>query len=126
MEQNTQHDIEQNTRHRRQQKTFRVLFWLCLTGLLVFMVALGTPFVSRAVAGHVLASAGCTAAGFDIQAQCPPGSYATRFIPFGHWLTTFLAPYLLVRQFWDLLLVWAAAVLGLGILSTSTGAPRKP
>jgi hypothetical protein len=110
---------------KQKQKIFKTLFGVVLIGLLVFMVALGTPILSRAVSGHVLAAAGCTAAGFDQQAQCPAGSFATRFIPFAHWLTTFLAPYLLIRQFWDVLLVWAGLALGLGVLAASPGTSGK-
>jgi ABC-type multidrug transport system fused ATPase/permease subunit len=105
----------------QRHKIFQPLFWSVLIGLLVFMVALGTPFLSRVVSGHVLAAAGCTAAGFDMQAQCPAGSFANRFVPFAHWLTTFLAPYLLVKQFWDVILAWASVVLVLGLLAASPG-----
>jgi hypothetical protein len=109
----------------QRHKIFQPMFWLVLTGLLVFMIALGTPFLSRVVSGHVLAAAGCSAAGFDIQAQCPPGSFASRFIPFAHWLTTFLAPYLLVKQFWDVLLVWGGVTLALGMAAASPDTFRK-
>jgi hypothetical protein len=33
--------------------------------------------------------------------------------PFRHWLTTFLAPYLLVKQFWGVLAVWAGVALAI-------------
>jgi hypothetical protein len=113
----------------QRRQIFNILFWAVLVGLLVFMVALGTPFLSKAVAAHLLAAAGCSAAGFDLQAQCPPGSFATRFVPFAHWLTTFLAPYLLVRQFWDVLLVWAGLAGALAFLAGRpdvSGNRRRP
>jgi hypothetical protein len=110
----------------RRPRIFRTLFWVVLIGLLVFIVALGMPFLSKFVASHVLAAAGCTAASFDMQAKCPPGSLADRFVPFAHWFTTFLSPYLLIRQFWDVLLVWGGVALGLGVLSSSTDAGRRP
>jgi hypothetical protein len=109
----------------QQHKIFKPLFWTVLIGLLVFMVALGTPVLSRVVSGHVLAAAGCTSAGFDLQAQCPPDSFANRFIPFAHWLTTFVTPYLLVRQFWDVLLAWAGVALVLRFLAASPDADSK-
>ncbi len=107
------------------QKMFRLIFWGLLVGLTVFVIAFGTPGLSKVAAGQVLAAAGCAPAGFDMQATCPPGSRAARFVPLGHWFTSLLAPYVLVKNFWDVLLVWGGLTLAAAIASGAFGADVK-
>jgi hypothetical protein len=108
------------------QKSFRLVFWAMFVGLILFILAFGIPGASRIAAGQVLAAAGCTPPGFDMQAVCPPGSVATRFVPLGHWFTSWLAPYLLIRNFWDVLLAWVGIILAAAVASGLGRARVKP
>ena len=63
----------------------RSLFWLVTGGLIAFCLAFGLPFLSKIAAGKVIAMAGCTPPSFDMQAVCPAGSYAEKFVPLSHW-----------------------------------------
>ncbi len=77
----------------------RSLFWIRLLGLVVFVIAFGTPFLRAYTSGKVVVWFGCSPAALDGQAVCPPGSLATRFTPLTHWIGSLLAPVLFVRQF---------------------------
>ncbi len=77
---------------------------LLTAGLIAFCVLFGTPFLARQSAGQVIAWAGCTPPSFDMQAVCPPGSWATPFAPLSHWFGNLLAPFVLISSFgWYLL-----------------------
>lgn len=89
-------------------------FWLVLGGLVAFCLLFGTPFVAKIAAGKVVAAAGCTAPSFDMQAICPEGSYAEKFIPLSHWFTSGMAPFILMQNFSGLLFAWAALSAALG------------
>jgi hypothetical protein len=86
----------------------KLLFWLATSSLTSFCLLFGLPFVSRFAAGKVIVMAGCKPPSFDIQAVCPAGSFAEPFVPLSHWLTSAVAPYLLVKNFGGLLLAWGA------------------
>jgi hypothetical protein len=90
-------------------KCLMIVFFTLTFGLIVFCLLFGLPFVSKFAAAKVLAMAGCSMPSFDIQAICPAGSYAKPFIPLSHWLTTFLAPLVLIQNFGGMLIVWVAA-----------------
>ncbi len=108
------------------QTFFRAAFWALFVGLLVFIVAFGTPGVNRIAAGQVLSAAGCSPPGFDMQAVCPPGSRAARFAPLAHWFTSLLAPYVLVKNFWDVLLVWTGLTLAAAVASGFGRTRQRP
>jgi hypothetical protein len=98
-------------------KCLMIVFYVLTFGLVAFCLLFGLPFVSKFAAVKVLAMAGCTMPSFDIQATCPAGSYATPFIPLGHWLTSFLAPLVLVQNFGGMLMKWTAICFTLWFLS---------
>jgi hypothetical protein len=97
------------------QRLCRSLFWLVTGGLIAFCLAFGLPFLSKIAAGKVVAMAGCTPPSFDLQAVCPAGSYAEKFVPLSHWFTSLLAPLVLVQNFGGLLAGWAALAVALGV-----------
>jgi len=99
-------------------KYSKLIFWILFAGLILFTVAFGMPILARVNSSKVLTLAGCTLAGFDLKASCPEGAnFAARFIPLNHWLSVFLAPFMFVKQFWDILLVWVALIAYFGIVA---------
>lgn len=103
---------------RNTQNFIKLLYWLATGSLIAFCLSFGLPFVSRVTAGKVIAMAGGKPPIFDMQAVCPAGSFAEPFVPLSHWLTTALAPYLLLKNSGGLLLGWA----GLRCVSCFTSA----
>ncbi|MCW5649872.1 MAG: hypothetical protein KIS62_09015 [Ramlibacter sp.] len=95
------------------------LFWLSTGSLVAFCLMFGLPFLSSITAGKVIAMAGCKPPSFDMQAVCPPGSFAEPFIPLSHWMTSLVAPLILIKNFGIALLIWAGVSFGLGIASGS-------
>jgi hypothetical protein len=92
-------------------KYSKLIFWILFAGLILFIVAFGMPFVARINSSKVLTLAGCKLASFDLKASCPEGvNFAARFIPLNHWMSVFLAPIILIKQFWDILLVWTGLI----------------
>lgn len=92
---------------QRTQRIIQLLFWLTTGSLVVFCFLFGFPVISQFASRKVIAFAGCSPPSFDIQAVCPPGSFAEPFVPLSHWLTSFLAPIVLVTNFGGILLIWA-------------------
>jgi hypothetical protein len=88
-------------------KPLYVSFLLSTVSLKLFCIVFGVPVLSKVASEQVLYWAGCSSAGFDTQAKCPPGSFAEPFIPLSHWFTTFMSPLILLRNFGALLLGWA-------------------
>jgi hypothetical protein len=97
------------------QATCSLIFKALVISLIVFVVAFGTPVLSRYASGQVLEMAGCSKPGFDTQAECPKKSFANRFVPLAHWLTSFLAPIVLIENFGDVLLGWVVLIIIFGI-----------
>ena len=87
------------------------LFWIMLLGLVAFVVAFGTPFLSAYTSGKVVSLFGCSPAGLDRPAVCPDGSIAAHFAPLTHWIGSVLAPVIFVKQFWGLIVCWGALIL---------------
>ena len=109
---------------------FKTLFLALLISLGLFILAFGTPVLSMFTSAKVLAWAGCSSAGFDTPAiRCNHGgggAVSERFGPLSYWFTTLLAPYLLVRHLWDVLLGWLALTLVSGGLAAfSSGKPAQ-
>lgn len=111
---------------------FKTLFLALLISLVLFTIAFGTPVLSMFTSAKVLAWVGCSSAGFDTPAiRCGYGGggvVSERFGPLSYWFTTLLAPYLLVKHLWDVLLGWLALTLLFGGLATLGGgmpAPKK-
>jgi hypothetical protein len=96
------------------------LFWLSAGSLVLFCLLFGLPIVSSFTAGKVIALAGCKPPSFDMQAVCPPGSFATPFIPLSHWMTSIVAPLILIKNFGFLLIGWAATTFVLGVASSAS------
>lgn len=91
-------------------------------GFVVFFVAFGTPFLSVVTSGKVLTWAGCVPAGFDSpDVRCPNGDgfLSTRFAPLTFWFSTLFAPFILIKQFWDVILGWMVLMLVFLVLSVS-------
>ncbi|WP_411878139.1 hypothetical protein [Polaromonas sp. YR568] len=110
----------------------KTLFLVLLTGFVLFILAFGTPVLSMFTSAKVLAWAGCSSAGFDTPAiRCNHGgggAVSERFGPLSYWFTTLLAPYLLVKHLWDVLLAWLVLTLVFGGLAAAGGnkpAPKK-
>jgi hypothetical protein len=108
------------------------LFLALLVSLVLFAIAFGTPVLSMFTSAKVLAWAGCSSAGFDNPAiRCGYGGggmVSERFGPLSYWFTTLLAPYFLVKHFWDVMLGWLALTLvfgGLAAVSASKPTPKK-
>jgi hypothetical protein len=95
-------------------KSLYVSFLLSTSGLVLFCIVFGVPFLSKVASEQVLQWAGCTAASFDMQAKCPPDSFAEPFIPLSHWFTTIMSPLILLRNFGFLLLGWSVLCCVLG------------
>ena len=109
---------------------FKSLFLALLISLGLFILAFGTPVLSMFTSAKVLAWAGCSSAGFDTPAiRCSyggGGAVSERFGPLSYWFTTLLAPYLLVKHLWDVLLGWLALTLVFGGLAAfSSGKPGQ-
>ncbi|MBX3658476.1 MAG: hypothetical protein KF740_08595 [Ramlibacter sp.] len=98
-------------------RVLKWLFWLSAGSLIAFCLLFGLPFLSSITAGQVIALAGCKPPSFDAQAVCPPGSFATPFIPLSHWMTSLVAPLILIKNFGIALLIWAGLSFVLGLLS---------
>lgn len=94
---------------------FKFLFWLAASSLIAFCLLFGLPFVSRIAASRAVAMAGCRPASFDMQAVCPPGSYAEPFVPLSHWFTSGMAPFVLVQNFGGMLVAWTSLCVALGL-----------
>jgi hypothetical protein len=111
---------------------FKSLFLASLVSLALFTIAFGTPVLSMFTSAKVLAWIGCSSAGFDTPAiRCGyggGGAISERFGPLSYWFTTLLAPYFLVKHFWDVLLGWLVLTLSFGGLAAVSGgkpAPKK-
>lgn len=111
---------------RNTRNFIKLLYWLATGSLMAFCLSFGLPFVSRVTAGKVIAMAGCKPPSFDMQAVCPAGSFAEPFVPLSHWLTTALAPYLLLKNFGGLLLGWAVLCIVLYISYRSLRISHAP
>ena len=109
---------------QQTHRLLKLMFWLATGGLIVFCLLFGIPFLSAIAAGKVVAMAGCTPPGFDMQAVCPPGSYAEPFVPLSHWFTSGLAPLVLAQNFGGMLTVWAIVCFALGFLRRVLGARK--
>lgn len=109
----------------RMHLVCKTLFLALLMGLVLFALAFGTPVLSMFTSAKVLAWVGCSSAGFDNPAiRCGyggGGAVSERFGPLSYWFTTLLAPYFLVKHFWDVLLGWLALILIFGGLATASG-----
>jgi hypothetical protein len=110
--------------------TFKSLFLALLISLALFTIAFGTPVLSMFTSAKVLGWVGCSSAGFDTPAiRCGYGGggvVSERFGPLSYWFTTLLAPYLLVKHLWDVLLGWLALTLVFGGLAAfSSGKPGR-
>jgi hypothetical protein len=92
---------------QKTQRIIKIAFWLTAGSLVLFCFIFGFPVVSQIAAGKVIEIAGCRPPSFDMQAICPPGSFAEPFVPLSHWFTSVLAPLLLLKNFGGLLLGWA-------------------
>ncbi len=108
----------------------KTLFLALLISLVLFAVAFGTPVLSMFTSAKVLSWVGCSSAGFDTPAiRCGYGGGAVseRFGPLSYWFTTLLAPYFLVKHFWDVMLGWLVLTLLFGGLATvSKPASKRP
>lgn len=110
----------------------KTIFLALLISFTVFLVAFGTPILSMFTSGKVLAWVGCTSAGFDTPAiRCANGGgvISARFGPLSYWFTTLLAPLILVKQLWDVMLGWLALTLVFAVLagvSVGTPKPKRP
>jgi hypothetical protein len=94
------------------KKDAKAIFWTLLIGLILFIIAFATPFLSIFTSGQVLAAAGCDLGTWDSPAKCPPGSFAERFVPFHvFFLFSVLAPLTFVKQLGDITLVWGLITL---------------
>ena len=98
----------------RHRSICRFIFWLATGSLIAFCLAFGLPFVSTIGAGKIVEMAGCKPPSFDMQAICPPGSYAEPFIPLSHWFTSGFAPFVLLKNFGGLLTAWATVCAAIG------------
>ena len=96
------------------------LFWVLLLGLIAFVVAVGTPFLSAYASGKVVSLFGCSPAALDGPAVCPEGSIATRFTPLTHWIGSVMAPVLFVKQFWDVIIGWVVLITVVAFPATRT------
>ena len=113
---------------------FKIIFLALLISFVLFIIAFGTPVLSMFTSAKVLEWVGCSSAGFDNPAiRCGyggGGAVSERFGPLSYWFTTLLAPYFLVKHFWDVMLGWLALVLLFGGLATVSGnskpAPKRP
>jgi hypothetical protein len=105
------------------KKNFKRIFWFLLITLIVFTVVFATPILSFMVSSQILELAGCKPSGFDQLARCAEGSWASRFIPLGSWLSILFAPFIFFRYFWDVFLSWAFLTLVFGLLAIGK---RKP
>ncbi|EJL86279.1 hypothetical protein PMI15_01493 [Polaromonas sp. CF318] len=109
----------------RMHAVCKTLFLALLVSLVLFAIAFGTPVLSMFTSAKVLQWVGCTSAGFDNPAiRCGYGGggvVGERFGPLSYWFTTLLAPYFLVRHFWDVMLGWLALILLFGGLATVSG-----
>jgi|GEM_PF-2493962 len=106
----------------------KTLFLALLIGLALFVLAFGTPVVSMFTSAKVLQWAGCSSAGFDnpaIRCGYGGGVVGERFGPLSYWFTTLLAPYFLLKHFWDVMLGWLALIALFGGLATAS-AKGKP
>ncbi len=100
-----------------QERLHQVLhasFWILLTGLALFCIAFGTPFLSTYVAREILQALGCSPGTFDpLVSACmsKPGFWTPRLQPF---LLPFLgqlgSPLWLFWQFGDVLVYWSATI----------------
>lgn len=111
----------------------KILFLALLISFALFIIAFGTPVLSMFTSAKVLEWVGCSSAGFDNPTiRCGyggGGAISERFGPLSYWFTTLLAPYFLVKHFWDVLLGWLALTLVFGALAALGGskpAPKKP
>jgi hypothetical protein len=106
----------------------KTLFLVLLISFALFILAFGTPVLSMFTSARVLEWAGCSSAGFDTPAiRCNHGGggvVSERFGPLSYWFTTLLAPYLLVKHLWDVLLAWLVLTLVFGGLAAASG--NKP
>jgi len=111
--------------HTTMHAVCKTLFLALLVGLVIFAVAFGTPVLSMFTSAKVLEWVGCSSAGFDNPAiRCGyggGGAVSERFGPLSYWFTTLLAPYFLVKHFWDVMLGWLALILLFGGLATVSG-----
>jgi hypothetical protein len=110
----------------------KTLFLALLVSFALFIIAFGTPVLSMFTSAKVLEWVGCSSAGFDNPAiRCGyggGGAVSTRFGPLSYWFTTLLAPYFLVKHFWDVMLGWLGLMLvfgGLAAVSASKPAPKR-
>ena len=92
---------------QKTQRVIKFFFWLNIGSLIIFCLLFGFPFVSKIAAGKVIEIAGCKPPSFDMQAVCPPGSFAEPFAPLSHWFGSVLAPLVLIENFGGLILGWA-------------------
>ncbi|MEO8023390.1 hypothetical protein [Polaromonas sp.] len=92
----------------------RISFWLLLTGLIAFCIALGTPFLGSYTAREILLQMGCSPGTFDpFTSPCTsaPGFWTPRLLPFLiPILGQFLSPIWLVWKFYDVLIAWLAVI----------------
>ena len=101
-------------------KYSKLIFWVLLAGLILFTIAFSVPFIAKSNSGKVLTFAGCKLAGFDLAATCPEGvNFAARFIHLNSWTSSvfFLTPFIFIRMFWDILLVWTGLIVYFGTVA---------
>lgn len=91
---------------QKTQRIVKILFWFSIISLVFFCFVFGFPFVSQVAARKVIEIAGCKPPSFDMQAVCPPGSFAEPFAPLSHWFGIFVAPLVFLKNFGGLLLAW--------------------
>jgi hypothetical protein len=109
------------------QATCSLIFKALLISFIVFVIAFGTPLLSRYASGQVLEMAGCSKSGFDTPAVCPKESFANRFVPLEGWLSSFFAPIILIEDFGDVLLGWIVLIIIFGIFAAqSKNSSTKP
>ncbi len=118
-------DTDRYERNRKLLEVRRIygsLFWIYTAGLVTFCVAFGTPFLSRIPANALLRWGGCTLPGFDTAGSCPAGSFLEPFadslLGLSSWLVTMFSPIILIVGFGGILLVWLAACVFLGVVSS--------
>lgn len=110
---------------------YQWIFRGLLTSLISFLLVFGLPFLSAFVSYQIIVAAGCQPFSLGGPGSCPDGSFANRFLPLSLVLITPLAPWLVIKHFWDILLGWALLTAAFGLLArrrnqaTAGQAPSK-
>ncbi len=103
---------------------YRWIFRSLLASLITFIVVFGLPFLSAFASYQIIVAAGCHPFSLGGPGSCPDGSFANRFLPLSLVLITPLAPWLVIKHFWDVLLGWALLTAVFGVLARASAKTR--